>query len=253
MLFGNAPYLIYYFELVLSRGYVMNSDFSRIVTLLRKERGLSQKQAALELGVSQALLSHYEKGIRECGLDFVVRIADYYDVSCDYLLGRSADRQGATLRLDELSQPEPEEISETKKSNAMITLNKKLILSSINILFGLLEEADCKGLTNEVSSYVMVSVYKMLRSVYSANAKNPQAMFSVLPELYSGLSSALQSLLEANTRCIAAGKNADGFDGLDSSSALSLSPDIISRKYPELAPALFNLIRDTEEKIKKLI
>ena len=47
-------------------------EFSRIITLLRKERGITQKQAAQDLGVSQALLSHYEKGIRECGLDFVV-------------------------------------------------------------------------------------------------------------------------------------------------------------------------------------
>ncbi len=46
----------------------MNSHFPRIITLLRKERGLSQKSAAEQLGVSQALLSHYEKGIRECGL-----------------------------------------------------------------------------------------------------------------------------------------------------------------------------------------
>lgn len=42
----------------------MNSHFPRIITLLRKERGLSQKSAAEQLGVSQALLSHYEKGIR---------------------------------------------------------------------------------------------------------------------------------------------------------------------------------------------
>ena len=56
----------------------MVSDFSRIITLLRKEKGVTQKQAAEDLGVSQALLSHYEKGIRECGLEFVVRVADYY-------------------------------------------------------------------------------------------------------------------------------------------------------------------------------
>ena len=61
-------------------------EFNRIIKLLRKERGITQKQAAEDLGVSQALLSHYEKGIRECGLDFVVRVADYYNVSCDYLL-----------------------------------------------------------------------------------------------------------------------------------------------------------------------
>ena len=50
-------------------------EFNRIIKLLRKERGITQKQAAEDLGVSQALLSHYEKGIRECGLDFVVRVA----------------------------------------------------------------------------------------------------------------------------------------------------------------------------------
>lgn len=48
----------------------MQSDFPRVLTLLRKEKHLSQKEAASALGVSQALLSHYEKGIRECGLDF---------------------------------------------------------------------------------------------------------------------------------------------------------------------------------------
>ena len=76
-------------------------EFNRIIKLLRKERGITQKQAAEDLGVSQALLSHYEKGIRECGLDFVVRVADYYNVSCDYLLGRSAERNGMMLSAED--------------------------------------------------------------------------------------------------------------------------------------------------------
>mgnify|MGYP000603397174 FL=1 len=80
----------------------MAMEFNRIITLLRKERGITQKQAAQELGISQAQLSHYEKGIRECGLEFVVQIADYYNVSCDYLLGRSAERSGQTIKVEEL-------------------------------------------------------------------------------------------------------------------------------------------------------
>ena len=84
----------------------MNSNFSRIMTLLRKEQGYSQKKVAEELGVSQALLSHYEKGIRECGLDFVVRAADFYNVSCDYLLGRTPDRSGATLTVEDIPEPD---------------------------------------------------------------------------------------------------------------------------------------------------
>ena len=77
-------------------------EFNRIITLLRKERGITQKQAAQDLGISQAQLSHYEKGIRECGLEFVVQVADYYNVSCDYLLGRSAERSGQTIRVEDL-------------------------------------------------------------------------------------------------------------------------------------------------------
>ena len=46
----------------------MSSDFSRSLTLLRKEKGISQRSVARELGISQALLSHYENGIREPGL-----------------------------------------------------------------------------------------------------------------------------------------------------------------------------------------
>ena len=46
----------------------MNTDFSRILTLLRKEKGISQKLAAAELNISQALLSHYEKVFVNAGL-----------------------------------------------------------------------------------------------------------------------------------------------------------------------------------------
>ena len=82
----------------------MAMEFNRIITLLRKERGITQKQAAQELGISQAQLSHYEKGIRECGLEFVVQIADYYNVSCDYLLGRTPERTGATLTVNDIPE-----------------------------------------------------------------------------------------------------------------------------------------------------
>ena len=70
----------------------MDKNFPIILTELRKEKGLSQKEAATKLGISQALLSHYEKGIRECGQSFLIKVADFYGVSCDYLLGRTKDR-----------------------------------------------------------------------------------------------------------------------------------------------------------------
>lgn len=65
----------------------MRERFAKNLALLRQNAGISQRTAASELQVSQALLSHYEKGIREPGLDFVVRAAQYYGVSTDVLLG----------------------------------------------------------------------------------------------------------------------------------------------------------------------
>ncbi|MBQ6266044.1 MAG: helix-turn-helix transcriptional regulator [Clostridia bacterium] len=72
----------------------MEKSFSVTLTELRKEKRLTQKEAAAKLGISQALLSHYEKGIRECSREFLIKAADFYGVSCDYLLGRTAERTG---------------------------------------------------------------------------------------------------------------------------------------------------------------
>ena len=72
----------------------MEKSFSVTLAELRKEKRLTQKEAAAKLGISQALLSHYEKGIRECSREFLVKAADFYGVSCDYLLGRTAERTG---------------------------------------------------------------------------------------------------------------------------------------------------------------
>ena len=62
-------------------------SFSETMCLLRRERGLTQRAAAAELRISQALLSHYENGAREPGLDFLRRACRFYGVSADYLLG----------------------------------------------------------------------------------------------------------------------------------------------------------------------
>lgn len=70
------------------------TKFAQVLSQLRKERGISQKKASNDLGISQALLSHYEKGIRECGLDFVIKCSEYYGVTTDYLLGVSTNRTG---------------------------------------------------------------------------------------------------------------------------------------------------------------
>ena len=76
----------------------MSKAFAENIGRLRRGSGQSQRKAAAGLGISQALLSHYENGAREPGLDFVVRVCDYYGVTADFLLGRTSEPTDEKLR-----------------------------------------------------------------------------------------------------------------------------------------------------------
>ena len=56
---------------------------------LRKKKGLSQLRLATELNTTQNTVSRYETGEREPGIDELIKIADYFNVSVDYLIGRT--------------------------------------------------------------------------------------------------------------------------------------------------------------------
>ena len=56
---------------------------------LRKEKGISQLKLALDLNMSQNSISRYETGEREADYRTLILIADYFDVSIDYLLERT--------------------------------------------------------------------------------------------------------------------------------------------------------------------
>lgn len=56
---------------------------------LREKRGMSQVRLAIELGLNQNTISRYESGAREADYRTLIAIADYFDVSLDYLLGRT--------------------------------------------------------------------------------------------------------------------------------------------------------------------
>ena len=56
---------------------------------LRKRKGISQLRLATELNTTQNTISRYETGEREPGIDELIKIADYFNVSVDYLIGRT--------------------------------------------------------------------------------------------------------------------------------------------------------------------
>lgn len=227
----------------------MISDFPRILTLLRKEKGISQKTAASQLMISQALLSHYEKGIRECGLDFLVRCANYYGVSCDYMLGRSPDRQGSTLTVEDIPEPDAAGKENRSVGTVLPVLNKKLVANSLNILFDLLAKSGNKALVGEVSSFLMLAVYRMLRVVYAANPKNQEAMFNVPLHVAGMYADAAMQIAEANASAIAKGQPVPGMEVIKDTEPLSVSTETLSQNYPLFASSLFNLIQHSETRI----
>ena len=56
---------------------------------IRKAKGISQLKLALDLNTNQNTISRYETGEREPGIHELIKIADYFNVSIDYLLERT--------------------------------------------------------------------------------------------------------------------------------------------------------------------
>ena len=225
----------------------MKSEFARVITLLRKEKNISQKQAAAELGISQALLSHYENGIRECGLAFLVRCADFYGVSCDYLLGRSADRDGTVLSVEEIPEPEAGGKENVMGAGGILpVLNKKLIANSLNILFDQAARTGNRRLITAVSDFLMLSVYRMFRLVYSANPKNQQNLFS-LPRVFADrYADAVMQLREAEIAELVESGDLDRGEE-------PLTTQRMGEVYPLFSTSLLSLIKNAEGSVQNTL
>lgn len=225
----------------------MNADFPRILTLLRKEKGISQKQAAAELNISQALLSHYEKGIRECGLEFVVKTADFYGVSCDYLLGRSPERTGTQLSFEDIPESDTQGKDNNLKGSILPVLNKKLMSNALFIVFDMLSKINNKELTNEISTFLNLSIYRAFRIIYGINSKNEETLFTVSPIMAKAKSMAAMAVCEATASQMISNLK-DSPEVIDK---LYISTQTLSTEYPLFASSLLNLIKNSESSINK--
>lgn len=222
------------------------------MALLRKEKKISQKQAAADLGISQGLLSHYEKGKRECGLDFLVKAADYYGVSCDYLLGRSPEPQGKVISIDELPDDDPSRKERVTPGTMMIAFNKKLIVNSLNVVFSLLGKFHSSTVIKEVSNYLMLAVYKCFRYIYSANDKNDQKFFMVDRTVAKSGCDAAMSLAEAKLNAALKGVVTTGEDAVSEDSVPEINTQSLSEEFPQYYSSTVNLIKNSESRIKEI-
>lgn len=225
---------------------VLNDEFSRTLSLLRQEKKVSQRTAATALGISQALLSHYENGIREPGLPFVVRACDYYGVSADFLLGRTLSRDGTTIAPEELYDLSDEK-SNSMKGGVLALLSKKLLVNSVGVLFDLLAKTGSREAIKAAANYLSTAVYQLYRRLYQANPDNNPDFFSVSTRHFEA------GLTAADMRC----SEADLMDALAAHAKAKgpmpdMTHDALARDYPVLYQSLLQVVHNTGERINAL-
>ena len=220
------------------------SEFSRTLSLLRQERGVSQRTAASDLGISQALLSHYENGIREPGLSFVVKACDYYHVSADFILGRTLSRDGSMLSSEEvLGAAEPGNILQ---GSGLATLQSKLLAGAVGVLFGLLGKLGDKTAINAAAAYLGGAVYQLYRHLYRAAGAN-EAYFALDPAACTmGTADAdmkLEEVRYARALRAQAAKKAEFPD---------LSPEALTSNYPGRCQSLTQVLSTADARLNAL-
>ena len=222
-----------------------NEQFSRTLSLLRQEKGLSQRFVAKELGISQALLSHYENGIREPGLAFVVRACEFYGVSADFLLGRTMSRDGTTIVDADTLYDASGERDNVLQGSVLATLSKKLLVNSLSVLFDLLGRTGNKKAITAAGDYLGAAVYTLFRYLYMANPENSKDFFSVPDRQFRG------GLSRVDMIC----SEVDYLDALMSSTKEHPIPeinnDVLSRDYPGTYQSVLQIIYNTGARMRR--
>ena len=219
-----------------------NKDFPRVLTLLRKERKLSQKKVAADLGIAQAPLSHYENGKREPGLNFLVQAADYYGVSVDYLLGRTSSTTGTVVTESELNDSSAIEKFAGAIAFSAAAFRKKIITNALEVVFTLLAKTKNNELCEHVANFLTTAVYRSYRMVYSAGGQNDENSFAVPVDEVSGAVYSSMQLDDIKASRAAKGGSADD----------RITNARLEQEFSKQSAALFSVVNSTEKSIGKL-
>ncbi len=67
-------------------------DYIKIIRDLREDNDKTQQEIAEFLGTSQTMYARYERGANELPIHHLIKLCEYYNVSADYILGRSKEK-----------------------------------------------------------------------------------------------------------------------------------------------------------------
>jgi len=211
-------------------------DFPRILSLLRQEKGISQRAAAAKLNVSQALLSHYENGAREPGFSFLLKAASFYGVSTDYLLGRTMSRENFSVDMISDSGPTGE-ANDTDKTKCFHVA----VQNTITLIFDLIGRMNCdESVRNAFMEYMCLAVYKVFRYLYMASPNARDDLFAVSSLTFAELSDIEMKRAEVKLKMTA--YEAHGNRCEDVKTLPNMNQDSLSSIYPELSHSVMAIL-----------
>lgn len=96
--------------------------FAKRLRQLRKEKGLTQEELGNIFGLAKTTIAGYEKGGKEPKYEILVKIAEYFNVNTDYLLGLSDSKKRIVLKREEFEHLIPPEYKEQTRDLKWIEL-----------------------------------------------------------------------------------------------------------------------------------
>ena len=184
--------------------------------------------------------------VREPGLNFVVKACDFYNVSADFLLGRTLSRDGTTILDADTLYDVSDERDNVLKGSVMATLSKKLIVNSAGVLFDLLGRLGNKKAIKAASNYLSTALYTLYRHLFQFSPNGNDGFFSVPREHFVvGLPRADMILNEAEYVATLAGQHKEAQQFPD------MSHDAMTAAYPGTYQSLLQIIHVCGERLNK--
>lgn len=215
-----------YYQYKYKEETIMKNQLGKTISALRRENGWSQKETALKLGVSQALLSHYEKGIRECGLDFLTKAAAVFNCSTDYLLGLT-DSPYPTKN-------DTDSISADLKQYPKFEKSRNDAINTFSLLYSITARLGNPEICKDFNKIVLSDTYLLVRALenrYFDSENFNKDMISAIADAKQVNATAFSGLIKAFNR---------------EKTNLNLSKKLIAEEYPTCSKSLSSIINSFE-------
>ena len=214
--------------------------YFRRISDLRVDHDLTQRKVADYLNMNLEVYRRYEKGLREIPVWALVKLAELYHTSTDYLLGRTLSRDGSIIEAGDVYDSSGEKGS--LRGSIMATLQKKLVVNTAGVLFDQLGKTGSREAVTAAGDYLSGALYGLLRQLYRRGGGN-EDFFAVSPGDYDGgLVQADMTMSQVRYRRALS----------QAEEVQEITPDTLTAGYPGLGQSVAQVIHNTDERCKTL-